>query len=540
MRGRGVFAALLAAGAVSVLLRWPFLSVPLNSDEGGYAYTAHWMLQGLQLYRDLWFDRPQGTFLIYAGIFRLFGESVESIRFGAAVYNALTVVLLALLGRRLLGTRAGLAAAGLFAVASASPQVEGFTANGELLMNLPVAVTVLLAARRRWFLAGIVSALAFAVKPTALLSAVPPVMVLCIMDGAAGIPRSDALRRTARRLGNAAAGGVLGLVPFAAHGLLTDPAGYWYAVVGFRVEAHSAFSVGVALVRDFAASAPSVLLALLPVWALAGGALVLARRRDATWWADGHGRGVVVGAALLGGGLLGAAAGGYWYWHYYVGLLPGACLLAGAALVRLAEHVQMAPASALPRVATGGLMLATVAAVAFNARLVGETPQETSWRLYQRPSYLASRAIAEYVRSHTTASDRVYAAFAEAELYYLAQRRSAGRQLYWTEINRVPGAFDRVLATLDDPARRPTYVVAIDDDLETTGRAAAFWERVRRYYRQEISIRGFRLFHVQMPFLHQDALPDADDARLAGDSTGDTAPGGEEVTSTAPDEGTDV
>lgn len=462
-------------GLISVGLRLPFLSVPLVTDEGGYAYTAYWMGRGLVLYRDLWFDRPQGIFLVYAAILNAFGESTEAIRLAAAVYNGGTTVLLGLLGIRLCGRLAGLGAAAIFAVASASPAIEGFTANGELFMNLPVVLCLLLSAQRRLVPAGVALAVATAIKPTALPAAAPALLALLVTDttwrtGARA--RSDALACLA-------GGFLLGLAPFAGHGLATSAQTYWYAVVGFRVQAHSAFSVGLPLIGELWQTAPTVLVALLPVWLLALYGLV------------GRGtRGIAVAVAFATGSLAGAAVGGYWYWHYYAGLVPPLALLAGAGAARLLA-APLGPASRAVALLSLGV------ALFFNARLVGDTPAATSWRIYRRPAYVVSREIAAYVAARTSAHDTVYAAFAQADLYFLSRRRSAGNHLYWTEINRVPGALDVVLAALDDPLRRPKYVIQIDRELETAGRAVPFWTRVDRLYAPETEIGGFVLYRLR-------------------------------------------
>jgi hypothetical protein len=497
---------------MSVALRSAFFSVPLITDEAGYAYVAHWLRRGLSLYTDLWFDRPQGIFLVYGAQMALLGESTEAIRLGAALYNAVTTLLVYALGATLATPLAGLAAAGIFALASASPAIEGFTANGELYMNLPVVACLLLAARRRWLWSGVALALAFAIKPTALLGAAPPLAVLAgweaiahsAMGRALGLkPQAESSRSPSGALGESGRGGtwsgvvrravltgagsLLGLAPFVAHGVATDPQLYWYSVVGFRVQSHSALSVGGALVRDLLQTAPTVTAALLPVWLLAlYGA-----------WTERRTRAGLAGAALLGGAIAGAAAGGYWYWHYYVGLVPGAALLAGLGAARLLSAMGEVDARAVLGHARrrGALLLAiaTVVAVAFNARLVG-TAHETSWRVYGRPAYLASARIAEHVRAHTGERDTIYAAFAQADLYHLAGRRSTGRHLYWTEINRVPGALEQVIDALDDPARRPAYVIQIERELEVPGRSAPFWERVERFYTPETEIGGFTLY----------------------------------------------
>ena len=451
---------------MSVALRLPFLAVPLITDEGGYAYVTHWLARGGALYRDLWFDRPQGIFLVYGAQMALLGESTVAIRLGAALFNVATCLALYALGAALRSRAAGMAAAGLFALASASPAIEGFTANGELYMGLPVALSLLSAVRGRWLLAGLCGALACAVKPTALLSIVPPLLMVWW---------GERERRPSAALA-ALVGGVAGAAPFLAHGVATDPAGYWYALVGFRLSAHSAFSAGGALLGDFLQTGPTTLAALAPLWLLAAlGAQRTLRTRSGA-----------VGCAFLVGSVAGAAAGGHWYWHYYVGLVPPAALLGGCAL-----------AGGTPRWLAPALAVALLPALVFNARLLGPTPELTSLRIYERPAYAASDEIAAHVRSNTRDGDTIYAAFAQADLYHLAGRRSAGRHLYWTEINRVPGALEELIATLRDAARRPVYVIEIDRALEQPGRAAPFWDEVSRHYDVERTIGGFRLHRLR-------------------------------------------
>src|SRR5215211_2920014 len=72
------------AVGVSLALRLPFLSLPMISDEGGYAYVAQrWLAGEGRLYHDLWVSRPQGIFVVYGLILQGVGTSVEAMRFGA-------------------------------------------------------------------------------------------------------------------------------------------------------------------------------------------------------------------------------------------------------------------------------------------------------------------------------------------------------------------------------------------------------------------------------------------------------------------------
>ena len=484
----GTATLVLAACALSLLLRLPFLSVGLTDDEAGYAYVASWLARGLALYRDLWFDRPQGIFLIYGAILALFGEATEAIRLAAGLYNAVTTFLVFLLGRRLIGERPALAAAFLFAVASSSPGIEGFTANGELFMNLPTCAAVLLALNRRLFLAGCLLAIATIVKPTAL-----PAVAAALGAIVWSAPPSERVSHIVR----AVAGAALVLAPFVAHGVLSGPDDFWYAVVGFRMEEHSAFSAGERFFDELRQSGPHVTWAVFPVWLLT--ALWIRRGR----WRSTCGATL---ASLLGGSIVGAALGGYWYWHYFIGLLPAAALMAGEALVRdLLPGLAARAAGALrppvrllrPRRAAAWVAAAVLSAtvsLAVNTSYVGATPEETGLRLYRRHASTASREVARYLAARTGPDDTVYAAFAGPDVYYMSRRRSASRHLYWTEINRVPGALEDVLRTLDDPRRCPKYVVRLQGELEKAGRAAPFWDRVERRFFPEAVVRGVIIY----------------------------------------------
>ncbi len=138
---RTTLAAIAAATAVGLLLRLHFLSVPLNTDEGGFAAIARMWRQGYLLYGDVaWVDRPQGLLVL----FRLAGldGGDEAFRVLAMLAALLTLVAVAAAAWAVAGRAAAVAAAGLYAVLSPAPHLEGFTANGELLSGSLAAAAV--------------------------------------------------------------------------------------------------------------------------------------------------------------------------------------------------------------------------------------------------------------------------------------------------------------------------------------------------------------------------------------------------------------
>ena len=48
-----------------LLLRLPYLDVPISADEGGYATAAYWWARGDTLYQNITITRPQGIFVVF-------------------------------------------------------------------------------------------------------------------------------------------------------------------------------------------------------------------------------------------------------------------------------------------------------------------------------------------------------------------------------------------------------------------------------------------------------------------------------------------
>src|SRR6266550_8784460 len=114
----------LAIGAV-VFIRIRLLAIPLERDEGEYAYAGQLMLQGIPPYKLAYNMKFPGTYAAYALIMSIFGQTITGIHLGFLLVNAATIALVFLLGRRLINEMAGLVAAASYAVLSLSPTVLG-------------------------------------------------------------------------------------------------------------------------------------------------------------------------------------------------------------------------------------------------------------------------------------------------------------------------------------------------------------------------------------------------------------------------------
>src|SRR4030095_5884077 len=110
-RQRGWWLGALGVLVLATMLRAPVASLPLERDEGEYAYIAQRWMAGDVPYRDVFDQKPPGIFAFYAAAFALGGESPAAVRFAAQLWIAAGLAALAALGARLFSPAVGIAAA---------------------------------------------------------------------------------------------------------------------------------------------------------------------------------------------------------------------------------------------------------------------------------------------------------------------------------------------------------------------------------------------------------------------------------------------
>lgn len=110
-------------------VRLRLLGMPLERDEGEYAYAGQLILQGVPPYKEAYNMKLPGTYAAYAVIMAAFGQSAAGIHLGVLLINVTSIVLVFALGRMLLDDIAGLAAAVVFALLSLSPSVLGLAGH---------------------------------------------------------------------------------------------------------------------------------------------------------------------------------------------------------------------------------------------------------------------------------------------------------------------------------------------------------------------------------------------------------------------------
>src|SRR6185369_5155610 len=117
--------------------------VPLERDEGEYAYAGQLILQGVPPYQLVYNMKFPGAYYAYSLILALFGQTAWGIHVGLLIVNAVTTLLLFLLARRVTGERAALVAAATFAALSLDRWVMGVFAHATQFVILAAVAGLL-------------------------------------------------------------------------------------------------------------------------------------------------------------------------------------------------------------------------------------------------------------------------------------------------------------------------------------------------------------------------------------------------------------
>ncbi len=132
----------LALGLTMIVIffiRVNLLDMPLERDEGGFAYIGQHLLEGESLYQNLYDIKLPGLYYTYAFIMSIFGFTAKGIHIGLLLFNFTATILLFIWIRRLYNDFIATVTAITFVILSVTPNVFGFAAHATQLL-LPFAL----------------------------------------------------------------------------------------------------------------------------------------------------------------------------------------------------------------------------------------------------------------------------------------------------------------------------------------------------------------------------------------------------------------
>ncbi len=467
-------------------IRYRLRSMPLERDEGEYAYSGQLMLQGIPPYQLAYNLKLPGTYAAYALMLAAFGQTSSGIHIGLILVTALSSLLMYVLASTLFGSIAGLSAAASFSLLAASPSVMGFEAHATHFV-VPAALCGILflikglRSQTRWllFASGFSSGIAFLMKQHGVFFALFCLFYL-FLEG----------RRTRRPIRQLIADVLIlaagFLLPYGVTCALLYHLGvfhqFWFWTVTYAGEySRMGLRRGVhAFVENYGA----ILRANFLFWLIALVGLT------AALWNRRARRHLGFTASLLLFSCLALCPGAYFRPHYFILLLPITALLAGIAVAASIEALAAPETKRFKYVPAIFFVAVFVFSVwrqhTFYFSLDPAAAMKTT---YGASPFFSALEIGNYLRQNAGEDARIAVLGSEPEIYFYAQRRSATGYLYMYSLIVRHRFTDRMQQELmrEVSANRPDYLVYVDvpdswgDDRESAPQAYAFLTWLRHF-----------------------------------------------------------
>jgi len=446
-------ALLILSFAFVLSFRFRLLNVPLERDEGEYAYLGQLMLQGVPPYQLAYSMKFPGVFAAYAVIMSIFGETPAGIHLGLCLVNVATAVLLFSLAWRLFDWIAGVATAASFLFLSISPSVLGLAGHATHFVMLFVIAGALLLLKAlqeqspwRFFASGMLFGTGILMKQPAIAFSLFGATYLLGKTFKTQNRWVMARWLTIYCVGN--------LLPIGATLFLLWRAGvfpnFWRWTIQY---AHIyAGSVPLEIAWNNISKTMVYLLRVgLLLW------LIALLGLSACVWNQTVRSHALFLAGLFFFSAIALSAGLNFREHYFILLLPSLSLCIGAFVFCLRPG-----RSSLVVVAAFGIAFAQPLLADF--RIFFTLPADQVARaIYQQNPFPEAVAIAKYLRANTSSEDNIAVLGSEPEIYFYSGRRSATSYIYmYPLLEWQPYAVDMQHELISQiTVNRPKFVVFV-------------------------------------------------------------------------------
>ena len=412
------------------LLRFRQMNIPLERDEGEYAYIGKLLLNGTAPYTNAYTMKLPGTSAMYAFFMMFFGHSGAGIHFGLILVNIATMIFLFLAFRKLFNPGVGLFSAAVFGMMALSPTVLGFAAHATHFIIFFVSIALFFLSRfyenKKWitaFLTGLMFGLAFLMKQQA---------VFFILFGGIAILMSGWLDKPVKVkqiLLNASAysGGVI--IPYALLVLMLKAAGafdkFWFWTVDYAGKYATGLSMSEGI-KELTTRFKPIWLEFPFFWIFFFAGIFLTFLSKFTM------KQKLTAILFTLFAFLTICTGFYFRRHYFIAFLPAIGLLAAIAVDYINSLIpkfsEKGAFSFLPVILFG---FAGIFAVSKNKDFYfNSTPNEISKKQYGNNPFIESGEIAKYIKAHSDPTDKIAILGSEPQICFYADRLSATGYIY--------------------------------------------------------------------------------------------------------------
>lgn len=437
--------SLLLILAFNFVIRWHLRDMPLERDEGEYAYAGQLILQGILPYKIAFNMKFPGTYFMYALLMAIFGQSTGGIHIGILMVTSLTAVLLFFIGRKLLSDAGALIATAIYVCLAAMPKAAGLAGHATHFVSLFVCagIAALLMARKNnprvwWFLSGTAFGMAILMKQHAIFF---PIFILVWFFWSHF--RNQTSQKPALIVLLFCAGCAL---PFLVTAIGFACAGLWKPFIFWTFQYASQYVSMLPLGAapgQFATGFDPVfesgmwpwlfgILGLFCLWEKC----IPTRFRPYPHIPAFHNPQLAsLSAPIFIAGMAAACPGFYFRNHYFLMAIPGLALLnadfilTAARAFRTGAQIPRIPYSVFIALCLTAFVLGDLALN--NAKMwFATTPLQLSRQLYGNNPFPEAVPVAKYLEDHTTPTDTIAVVGSEPEIFFLSHRHSASGFIY--------------------------------------------------------------------------------------------------------------
>src|SRR5688500_6523709 len=398
------------------LIRLRLADVPLERDEGEYAYAGQLILQGIPPFQLAYNMKFPGTYYAYSVVLAIFGQTAWGVHAGLIVVNLATIAILFFLARRLLKDPVAAAITAIaFGVLSVDRWTLAIFGHETHFVVLAAMAGLLVLFRANDSNKPVLFAMAGMLLGVSILMKQNGVFFLAF---ALGLAAWSAVEMPERRLSVAvsrvAVVGAGAALPLAILALLLYGQGvfdtFWFWTIQYGGEYGAAMSLSdgwTALKSSFAALSR----ANLSIWltALLGLCLFFITR----WPKSSR----IPVAAFLVSSALAVCPGLYFRQHYFILLLPAVALCCGIGVVSLERLLHSFAPRGVARTAAVAVFLIAVGMYARNEwdYLFSLSGREVSRSVYGGNPFVEAHELGRYLQAHTAPDDRIAVLGSEPE-----------------------------------------------------------------------------------------------------------------------------
>ncbi|MEO7524481.1 MAG: glycosyltransferase family 39 protein, partial [Ferruginibacter sp.] len=411
-------------------IRLHLLKMPLERDEGEYAYIARLIQKGIAPFSQAYTMKLPGTSIMYAIVMKIFGASNTGIHAGLLVIGIATIIFLFLAFRKLFNSTIALFATSVFAIMSVSPTVLGFAAHATHFIIFFVAVALFFLSKfyerqTLWnaTIIGLLFGLAFMMKQQA---------VFFIVFGGLAIILGSVFEKPFKiqpLILQVILFSVAAVIPYVLLVLYLKGAGtfdkFWFWTITYAGKYAGGLSIADGG-KEFVARFTPMLKEFTLFWILFFAGIVLVFFTKFTL----RQKIFIILFCLFA--FLTVSPGFYFRRHYFIVVLPAIGLLGGITLFFLTNLLRRNSKSRFIAVIPFLIFcIAGIAAVAANKDYYFNfTPAQIAKQQYGNNPFNESVQIAEYIKKNSSDTDKIAVLGSEPQIAFYADRLSSTGYIY--------------------------------------------------------------------------------------------------------------